>query len=282
MTKSDVIFYHTRWYIDEHRQFIYCNSIEEVPKMDIFDLTGKVAIVTGGNQGIGLAISRGLARAGAAVIIANRRAEEGTKAAESLKKEGLNAAPIPTNVSDESSIAAMVAKVMASHGKIDILVNNAGGCTPPKPFLEMSDKDWDFDIDVNLRSTRNGTKTVLPIMIKQKSGKIVNITSGAGIHGGMFTSGYAAAKAGIIGFSMGVAKEAAPHGININCVSPGVADTGFARNAPPGLLENFPKTVPIGRLTTTQDIANAVVFLASDASCDIVGQVLVVSGGVSP
>jgi NAD(P)-dependent dehydrogenase (short-subunit alcohol dehydrogenase family) len=146
----------------------------------------------------------------------------------------------------------------------------------------MSDQDWDFDIDVNLRSARNGTKTVLPIMIKQKGGKIVNVTSGAGIHGGMFTSGYAAAKAGIIGFTMGVAKEAAPHGININCVSPGVADTGFAKNAPPGMIENFPKTLPIGRLTTTQDIANAVVFLVSDASSDIVGQVLVVSGGVSP
>jgi 3-oxoacyl-[acyl-carrier protein] reductase len=176
----------------------------------------------------------------------------------------------------------MVKKVLDGFGKIDILVNNAGGCTPPKAFLQMSDADWDFDINVNLRSTRNGTRAVLPHMIKQKSGKIVNITSGAGIHGGFFTSGYAAAKAGIIGFSMAVAKEAAPEGININCVSPGVANTGFAKNAPPGLIENFPKTLPIRRLTTTRDIANAVVFLASDAASDIVGQVLPVSGGVTP
>jgi NAD(P)-dependent dehydrogenase (short-subunit alcohol dehydrogenase family) len=110
----------------------------------------------------------------------------------------------------------------------------------------------------------------------------VNITSGAGIHGGFYTSGYAAAKAGIIGFSLGIAKEAAPHGINVNLVSPGIADTGFARNAPPGLIENHAKSVPIGRVTTAQDVANAVVFLASDAASDIVGQVLAVTGDVSP
>jgi NAD(P)-dependent dehydrogenase (short-subunit alcohol dehydrogenase family) len=119
-------------------------------------------------------------------------------------------------------------------------------------------------------------------MIKQKSGKIVNITSGAAYNGGMFTSGYATAKAGVISLTMAVAKDAGPDGINVNCVSPGPANTGFAKNAPPGMLENFPKTLPIRRLTTTQDVANAVTFLVSDAASDIVGQVLIVSGGVSP
>jgi len=247
-------------------------------------LKDKVALVTGaGSQiGFGKAVALALGQEGCDIIVNDLDLDGAKKTAAEVEKLGRKSMAIKADVTKGADWDSMVKEALAKFGRIDILVNNAGGCTPPKPFLEMSDKDWDFDIDVNLRSTRNGIKTILPIMINQKGGKIVNVTSGAGIHGGMFTSGYAAAKAGIIGFSMGVAKEAAPHGININCVSPGVADTGFARNAPPGLIENFPKTLPIGRLTTTQDIANAVVFLVSDASSDIVGQVLVVSGGVSP
>jgi NAD(P)-dependent dehydrogenase (short-subunit alcohol dehydrogenase family) len=247
-------------------------------------LQGKIALVTGaGSQiGFGKAIALALAEEGCDVIVNDLDLEGAEKTAAAVKKLGRQSLAIKADVTKGTAWEAMVKQVTDKFGRIDILVNNAGGCTPPKPFLQMTDKDWDFDIDVNLRSTRNGTKTVLPLMIEQKGGKIINITSGAGIHGGMFTSGYAAAKAGIIGFSMGVAKEAAPHGININCVSPGVADTGFARNAPPGLIENFPKTLPIRRLTTPKDIANAVLFLVSDAASDIVGQVLVVSGGVTP
>jgi NAD(P)-dependent dehydrogenase (short-subunit alcohol dehydrogenase family) len=247
-------------------------------------LRGKVALVTGaGSQiGFGKAIALALAEEGCDVIVNDLDLDGAEKTAAAVKKLGRKSVAIKADVTRGAAWDGLVKEALEKFGRIDILVNNAGGCTPPKPFLQMTDKDWDFDIDVNLRSTRNGTKTVLPLMLEQKGGKIVNITSGAGIHGGMFTSGYAAAKAGIIGFTMGVAKEAAPHGININCVSPGVADTGFAKNAPPGLIENFPKTLPIRRLTTPKDIANAVVFLASDAASDIVGQVLVVSGGVSP
>ena len=247
-------------------------------------LKGKVALVTGaGSQiGFGKAIALALAKEGCDIAVNDINIDGAKKTVAEVEKLGCKSIVIKADVTRGDAWDAMVKEVLEKLGKIDILVNNAGGCTPPRPFLEMSDADWDFDIDVNLRSTRNGTRAVLPHMIERKGGKIVNVTSGAGIHGGMMTSGYAAAKAGIIGFSMGVAKEAAPHGININCVSPGVADTGFARNAPPGLIENFPKTLPIGRLTTTQDIANAVVFLVSDASSDIVGQVLVVSGGVTP
>ena len=247
-------------------------------------LKGKVALVTGaGSQiGFGKAIALALAKEGCDVVVNDINLEDAQKTVAPVEKLGRRSLAIRADVTSGAAWDDMVKEILEKFGRIDILVNNTGGCTPPRPFLEMTDKDWDFDIDVNLRSTRNGTRAVLPHMIKQKSGKIVNVTSGAGIHGGMFTSGYAAAKAGIIGFSMGVAKEAAPHGININCVSPGVANTGFAKNAPPGLIENFPRTLPIGRLTTTRDVANAVVFLVSDAASDIVGQVLVVSGGVSP
>ena len=247
-------------------------------------LKDKVALVTGaGSQiGFGKAIALALAKEGCDIIVNDLDLDGAKQTAAEVEKLGRKSMAIKADVTKGADWDNMVKEALAKFGRIDILVNNAGGCTPPKPFLEMSDQDWDFDIDVNLRSTRNGTRALLPHMIENKGGKMVNVTSGAGIHGGFFTSGYAAAKAGIIGFSLGVAKEAAPHGININCVSPGVADTGFAKNAPPGMIENFPKTLPIGRLTTTHDIANAVVFLVSDASSDIIGQVLVVSGGVSP
>ncbi len=247
-------------------------------------LKGKIALVTGaGSQiGFGKAIALALAKEGCDVVINDINLDDAKITAAEVEKLGQKSLAIKGDVTSGADWDNMVKEVLGKFGRIDILVNNAGGCTPPRPFLDMTDADWDFDINVNLRGVRNGTRAVLPHMIEQKSGKMVNITSGAGIHGGMMTSGYAAAKAGVIGFSLGVAKEAAPHGININLVSPGVADTGFAKNAPPGLIENFPKTLPIGRLTTPQDIANAVVFLVSDAASDIVGQVLVVAGGVTP
>jgi 3-oxoacyl-[acyl-carrier protein] reductase len=247
-------------------------------------LKGKIALVTGaGSQiGFGKAIALQLAKEGCDIVINDLDLEGAQQTAAEVEKLGSKSLAIKADVTNIVDWEMMVKQIIDKFGRIDILVNNAGGCTPPKPFLQMTDKDWEFDININLKSTRHGTKTVLPLMIKQKSGKIVNITSGAGINGGMFTAGYSAAKAGIIAFSMGVAKEAAPEGININCVSPGPANTGFAKNAPPGMLENFPKNLPIRRLTTTQDVANAVTFLASDAASDIVGQVLVVSGGVNP
>lgn len=246
-------------------------------------LKGKIALITGaGSQiGFGKAIALQLAKEGCDVIISDLDLDGAKLTSAEVEKLGQKSMAIKSDATSVADWEAMVKQIMDEFGRIDILVNNAGGSTPPKPFLQMTDKDWEFDINVNLKSTRNGTKIVLPIMIKQKSGKIVNVTSGAGIHGGMFTAGYSAAKAGIIGFSLGVAKEAAPEGININLVSPGVANTGFAKNAPPGLIENFPKTVPVRRLTTPQDIANAVTFLVSDAASDIVGQVLIVSGNVT-
>jgi NAD(P)-dependent dehydrogenase (short-subunit alcohol dehydrogenase family) len=247
-------------------------------------LKGKVALVTGaGSQiGFGKAISLQLAKEGCDVIINDLDLDGAKKTAAEVEKLGRKSLAIKADVTRGEEWDTMVKNVLDKFGRIDILVNNAGGCSPFKPFIQMTDKDWDFDIAINLRSTRNGMKAILPQMIKQKSGKIVNITSGAAYNGGMFTSGYATAKAGVISLTMAVAKDAGPDGINVNCVSPGPANTGFAKNAPPGMLENFPKTLPIRRLTTTQDVANAVTFLVSDAASDIVGQVIIVSGGVSP
>jgi len=247
-------------------------------------LEGKVALVTGaGSQiGFGKAIALTLAKEGCDIVAADIDLDGAKQTAAEVEALGRKAIALKADVTKSTEANEAVKATIDKFGKIDILVNNAGGCTPPKPFLEMTEADWDFDINVNLRGVLNFTRAVLPSMVERRYGKIINITSGAGIDGGMNTTIYAAAKAGIIAFSKGVAKEAARSGINVNLVSPGPANTGFARNAPPGMLDRFVKMVPIGRITEAQDIANAVTFLASDVASDIVGQTLIVTGSVNP
>jgi NAD(P)-dependent dehydrogenase (short-subunit alcohol dehydrogenase family) len=247
-------------------------------------LKGKVAQVTGaGSQiGFGRAIAVALAKEGCGVIVNDLYLEGAEQTAAEIEKPGQQAMAIQADVTKGDEWDKMVTAAMAKFGHIDILVNNTGGCTPPKPFLKITDKDWEFDIAVNPTSTCNGTRALLPHMIERKSGKIANVTSGAGIHGGMFTAGYAAAKAGIIAFSKCIAKESVADGINVNCVSPDIADTGFTKNAPSGLLENSVKTIPLRRLTTPEDITNSVIFLVSGVASDMIGQVLIVIGDVNP
>ncbi len=247
-------------------------------------LKGNVALITGaGSQiGFGKAIALQLAKEGCDVAINDLDLDGAEKTAAEVEKLGRKSIAVKADVTSAAEWEAMVKQVLEKLGSIDILVNNAGGSSQFKPFLQTTDEEWNFDMNVNLVSTRYGMKSVLPHMYQQKSGKIVNITSGAGITGGMGLPGYAAAKAGIIALTLGVCREAAPEGVNINCVSPGPANTGFAKNAPPGMLENFPKTLPVRRLTTAQDVANAVTFLVSDAASDIVGQILIVAGGPNP
>ena len=247
-------------------------------------LKGRVAIVTGaGSQiGFGRAIALSLAREGCNVVACDIDLDGARKTALEVESIGQKALALGTDITRYQDVVDMVNSVMSAFKRVDILVNNAGASTPPKPFLDMTQEDWNRDITINLNGTIHCTRAVLPHMVDQGSGKIVSITSGVGIHGGMHVCVYAAAKAGIIAFSKGVAKEMAPYKININLVSPGIADTGFAKQAPPDLLPNAVKSIPLGRLTEPRDIANAVTFLASDAASDIVGQVLVVTGDVDP
>jgi NAD(P)-dependent dehydrogenase (short-subunit alcohol dehydrogenase family) len=247
-------------------------------------LQGKVAIVTGaGSQiGFGRAIALSLAREGCVVVACDIDLDGARKTAAEVTAIGQRAIALKTDITRYQDALDMVDTTLGQFKRIDILVNNAGACTPPKPFLDMTQEDWNRDITINLNGTIHCTRAVLPHMVAQNSGKIVSITSGVGIHGGMYVCVYAAAKAGIIAFSKGLAKEMAPHKININQVSPGIADTGFAKQAPPDLLPNAVKSIPLGRLTEPRDIANAVTFLASDAASDMVGQVLVVTGSVEP
>ncbi|MBN2074700.1 MAG: SDR family oxidoreductase [Dehalococcoidales bacterium] len=246
-------------------------------------LKGKVALVTGAGSriGFGRAISLTLAKEGCDIIVNDIDSASADETVKMVKELGCKAVSITADITRGDEVRSMVDKANGEFGKIDILVNNAGGCTPPKPFMDMTKKEWEFDINVNLMGVLYCTRAVLPGMIERKYGKVISLISGAGINGGAMTAVYSAAKGGIYSFSMAIAKEMGPHGINVNCVSPGPAITGFARNAPPGMLEEFGKSIPIGRLTEQQDVANAVTFLASDVSADIVGQAILVTGNVS-
>ena len=249
--------------------------------MDIFDLSGKVAIVTGGNQGIGLAISRGLAEAGAAVIIANRRTEEGKQAAESLKKDGLNVISIPIDVSDEASIAEMVSNVVENLGKIDILVNNAGVIIR-KAAEEVTREDWDYMMNINLRGVFFCCQLVGREMIKQKKGKIINISSDASQRATPERSVYATSKAGVSHLTRCLAVEWAKHNINVNAIGPGPTHTPLNKKyyeENPDKLQQTVQSIPIGRMGDTSDYIGAAVFLASEASNFMTGQTLLIEGG---
>ncbi len=249
--------------------------------MDIFDLSGKVAIVTGGNQGIGLAISRGLAEAGAAVIIANRRAEEGKQAAESLKKDELNVISIPIDVTDEASIAEMVSNVVENLGKIDILVNNAGVIIR-KAAEEVTREDWDYMMNINLRGVFFCCQLVGREMIKQKKGKIINISSDASQRATAERSVYATSKAGVSHLTRCLAVEWAKHNINVNAIGPGPTRTPLNKKyyeENPDKLQQTVQSIPMGRMGDTSDYIGAAVFLASEASNFMTGQTLLIEGG---
>jgi len=249
--------------------------------MNLFDLSGKIAVVTGGNQGIGFGIARGLASAGATVVIANRRAAEGQKAAETLRKEGYNAIAIPTDVSQKASIAAMVAKVIKEYKKIDILVNNAGVIIR-KPLEEFEESEWDTIHNTNLRGLFLCSQLVGREMIKRKKGKIINISS---VLSQIVQSGrgpYATAKAGVSHLTRALALEWGRYNINVNAIGPGLTITAinqkyFEEN--PQDLKKILEGLPLGREAYPKDYAGAAVFLASDASDYVTGQTLLVDGG---
>jgi NAD(P)-dependent dehydrogenase (short-subunit alcohol dehydrogenase family) len=247
-------------------------------------LQDKVALVTGaGSQiGFGKGIALMLAKEGCDIAAADIDLEGTEKTVAEIKALGKKALAIKADVTRSVSVNEMVKATLAKFGKLDILVNNAGDYTQPKPFIKTTEADWDNDININLRGVLNCTMAALPGMIEHGYGKIVSITSGAGIIGGFNTAVYSAAEAGIMAFTKSVAREVTRSGINMNCVSPGLANTGFARKAPPGLLQNFVKTIPIGRMTVPQDIANVVAFLVSDVAIDIVGQTIIVTGNINP
>ncbi len=251
--------------------------------MKMFDLSGKIAIVTGGSQGIGFAMAKGLATAGATVVITNRRAAEGEKAAESLKQEGLSAAAIPADVSDTSSVAALVSRVIKDFGKIDILVNNAG-IIVRKPVEEVGEEEWDRIMSTNLKGMFFCCQLVGKEMLRRKRGKIINTSSVIATKLQPLRSVYAISKAGVSHLTRALALEWGKYNINVNAIAPGVTVTPLNERyfkEHPEELEGYARATPMGRVAYPEDYAGAAVFLASEASDYITGQTLVVDGGMS-
>ena len=252
-------------------------------------LKGKVALVTGaGSQtGFGKGIALTLAKEGCDVIILDKNFDGAKKTASEIEGMGRKALALLADLTSSAEVNAGVQKALAQFGKIDILVNNAGQSTPPKAFIDKTEAEWEPDININLKSVLIVTKAVLPQMIEHKSGKIVNISSGVGTMGLAMSSIYSAAKAGVMAFTKALAKEVIGKGIHVNSVSPGLGDTGFLRSSnviktaetPPEFTKHVSADIPVGRMTTPQDIGNMVAFLVSDVASDIVGQVFDVDGG---
>ncbi len=241
-------------------------------------LQGKVAIVTGGAQGIGKAISKRLAADGASVAIFDLKPEGGEATA---KEIGNNAIFLKTDCTKRSEVDANVAKVIEKFGKVDILVNNIGWALPTY-FAEEDEAYWDKVIAVNSKTQLLVTHAVLKDMTKRKGGKIVNLASDAGRVGQMQGVVYSLCKAGVIGFTKGLAREVARHQINVNCVCPGPTDTQLFEEAiNPKIKDTFIQIIPFKRIAKPEEIAAGVAFFASPDSDYVTGQVLSVSGGLT-
>lgn len=244
------------------------------------NLTGKVALVTGASRGIGQATAIDLAKAGADVVvnfIGNEAVAQET--VEKIEALGRKAIKIKANVGDADDVQAMVDEAVAAFGHIDILVNNAG-ITRDGLLIRMKDSDWDDVLNINLKGVYLVTKAVAKLMVKQRAGRIINMTSVSGVTGNVGQANYAAAKAGVIGFTKTCAKELAARGITVNAVAPGFIETAMTDVLPEKIKEGIAATVPFGRMGQPEEIASVVTFLASDFASYITGQVLNVDGGM--
>jgi len=242
-------------------------------------LKDKVAIVTGAGRGIGKEIALTLAREGASVAVLGKSETVNETVKEITKMKG-KAMVVIADVSNSKQVQQAVKSVVEKFGRIDILVNNAG-IFRSSPLSQMNEKEWDEMMAVDLKGVFNCTRAVLPTMMKQKYGKIVNISSIAGTALGFpGSTHYSAAKAGIIGFSEALAMEVVQHGITVNSIAPGMINTDMLRQALGESTEDFAKQVPMGRLGKPKDIADVVLFLVSDEASYITGQVITVDGGL--
>ena len=242
-------------------------------------LAGKTAIITGGAGGIGLAIAEQMASAGAKVALVDLKGDAVQAAAKSLEAKGYAALPVVADVSDGPSVRAAVEAVVAAWGRVDILVNNAGICplTAPEAITEA---EWDRVLAVNLKGTFLFSQAVMPVMRRQHSGKIINMTSSAAQTGGLIAGlHYSASKAGIIGLTRSLALLLAPE-IQVNAVSPGMIDTPMTDGWSDATKDNALKKMPLHRMGEPSDVAWAVLYLASEASDFVVGHTLAVSGGL--
>lgn len=242
-------------------------------------LEGKNVLVTGAAQGIGKTVALLLAREGANVAVSDINADLAAETSREIEALGRKSVAIGGNVADFSSCEEMMSAVVEQLGSVDILVNNAG-ITRDTLLLRMKEEDWDAVINVNLKGTFNCTRAAVKYMSKQRSGKIVNIASIVGLMGNVGQANYAASKAGVIGLTKTTAREFAARGINVNAVAPGFIATAMTDAIPEKAKNELNAQIPMGRLGTPDDVAEAVLFLSGAASDYITGQVLSVNGGM--
>ncbi len=243
-------------------------------------LKGKTAIITGSSRGLGKAIALKLGQMGANIVLNGTAASEAiNRTCEELKAAGINTIVSVGDVRNIEYVDKMVNTALDAFGSVDILVNNAG-ITRDKLIMKMSENDWDDVLGINLKGAFLCTKAVTRTMMKQRSGKIINITSVAGVMGNPSQANYAASKAGLIGLTKATAKELATRGINCNAVAPGLISTDMTDVLSDSIKENYLNSIPLKRFGTPEDVANVVGFLVSDEANYITGQVIHIDGGL--
>ncbi len=247
---------------------------------DNLELKGKVALITGSGRGIGRSIALKLANMGADLVLNDIEASDSIDTtAEEFIKMGFKAVVIKGDVRSSEQVDKIFAKAIETYGRLDILVNNAG-ITRDTLMIRMSDKDWEDVLDINLKGAFYCTRSAAKIMIRQKSGKIINVASIAGVMGNAGQANYSASKAGLIGLTKSTARELSSRGINCNAVAPGFIQSKMTDVLPEKVRENYLSSIPSGRFGTPEDVAGVVGFLASDASNYITGQVIHIDGGL--
>lgn len=242
-------------------------------------LKDKVALITGSAQGIGRAIAIAMAKEGANIVISDINLELATATAAEIEKLGVKAIAVKMNVSDPADTDAGVKSAFEKMRKIDILVNNAG-ITRDTLFLRMKKEDWDAVLSINLGGVFNVCKVIVPLMMKQRYGKIINIASIVGEMGNIGQANYSASKAGVIGLTKTLARESAARGITVNAVAPGFIATAMTARLPEDVKQKMLEVIPLGRMGSPEDVAEAALFLASSSADYITGQVINVNGGM--